>query len=381
MIRNETDAAAQLFPASARAAELAVKHRRIQDFLVEHAIDSLLVSRHENIAWATAGLVEIRVAVPRETGPGSLLFTRGGATYYLTTNNEAPRFREEEFAHLDYEPVIQPWYANDPLASVRRITGEGKAAGDDLTSGLPVLSMKGLRLQLTEGEIERYRWLGQTVAESVTDVLLALHPGLSESTMQAMVGERLLAKQILPSVFLTAVDDRIRNYRHAVPRAGVLDRFGMLNLCARRWGLAISITRYVYFGAMPEELEQKFSAVARVNAALLDATREGATADGLFMVAQKAYAAEGYPGEAQLHHQGGATGYWEREWVARPQGKERVQNLEAMAWNPSLQGAKVEDTVVLREDAIETLTPTPRLPFVKTTCNGRVYESAGVLRA
>ena len=47
----------------------------------------------------------------------------------------------------------------------------------------------------------------------------------------------------------------------------------MLNLCTRKWGLAISITRFVHFGTLPEELEARFKSAAQVNAALLDATR------------------------------------------------------------------------------------------------------------
>lgn len=368
-----------LFPAEERKAELDQKKTSLRDFLRENKLDAYLISRHENIAWATAGLVEMRVAIPREVAVGSLLVTRDGGAYYLTTNNEAPRLAEEEFVHLDYEPVLQPWYASDVQAAVKKVVSGGNVASDDAANGLPVLSMKPLRLSLTDGEMARYRWLGQRVAEATTDTLLDLRPGMTEATMQSMISSRLLSERILPSVLLTAVDDRIRKYRHAVPRDGVLQKFGMLNFCARRWGLCISITRYVHFGALPMELDGKFAAVAHVNADLLQASREGASGGALFTVAQQAYTELGYTGEETMHHQGGPTGYWEREWVARPGGTERVLNRQALAWNPSLQGAKVEDTVVLRDGKIENLTKTPRLPIVETRQYGNTYESAGVL--
>jgi antitoxin VapB len=374
------------FPPRERTLELQQKQHRIQQFLVDNSLDAILMSRHDNIAWATAGLVEMRVAIPSETAVGSLLFTRIGERYYLTTNNEAPRLAEEEFAALDYKAIIRPWHANDVPAAIEKIVGtksvdEGRVASDDASSGLPVISMQPLRLALTESEIDRYRWLGRYTANAVTETLLDLSPGMTETAMQAMVAERLLALSILPTVLLMGADNRIRNYRHAVARAGVLQQFGMLNLCSRRWGLAISITRFVHFGAMPAELAEKFLAVAHVNARLLHATREGATSDALFTVAQRAYAEQGFPGEEQKHHQGGATGYAEREWLARPGGPERVLDNQAFAWNPSLQGAKVEDTVVLHNGRIEVLTGTPRLPVVETIQNGTVYPSAGVLLA
>jgi antitoxin VapB len=132
---------------------------------------------------------------------------------------------------------------------------------------------------------------------------------------------------------------------------------------------------------MPNELEAKFAAVARVNAAMLHATRPQASSADLFSTAQAAYSSEGYAEEEQMHHQGGATGYWEREWLARPGGEERILEQQAIAWNPSIQGAKAEDTALLRNGKLETLTITPQLPLVQTTVGQETYTSAGVLLA
>jgi antitoxin VapB len=143
--------------------------------------------------------------------------------------------------------------------------------------------------------------------------------------------------------------------------------------------LAVSITRFAHFGAISSELEGRFHAAAQVNAALLDATRVGATSAELFRVAADAYAREGFDGDEQLHHQGGPTGYWEREWVATPAGTEAVVNNQAFAWNPSVRGGKVEDTVLLRDGQIELLTPTPELPSLASSANGHNYPATGVL--
>src|ERR1700691_1204253 len=144
------------FPAGNRLPEVASKRGQIEDFLAEHSLDALLVSRHENIAWATAGLVEIRVASVREVGPASLLFTRGGGSYYFTTNNEAPRLAAEEFNHLEYRPLIQPWHTADLHAAIRSVVPQGSVAADDPSAGLPIAPVKSLRLQLSDDEIARY---------------------------------------------------------------------------------------------------------------------------------------------------------------------------------------------------------------------------------
>ena len=375
----KVEAARMDINAQDRTSELAEKQKRLQQFISEQGVDAIVISRHENIAWATAGLVDVRVGMLRETGIGSLLFTKQGSAYYLTTNNESARLADEEFSQLDYEPLVQPWYADDVQALIAKVVGTGKVAADAPLGAAPIVSLQPLRLVLTASEIERYCWLGSHTADAATDVLRGLRPGMSETEMQARLAQQLMLRDIMPSVYLTAADDRIRKYRHAVPRGGVLEHFGMVNFCSRRWGLSVSMTRFVYFGSMPAELAEKFDAVATVNARLLDATREGQSSDDLFVVARDAYASVGYAGEETMHHQGGATGYAEREWIARPGGSERVLNNQAFAWNPSLRGAKVEDTVILQDGRIEVITETADLPVVQTDLNGNAYRSAGVL--
>jgi Xaa-Pro dipeptidase len=362
-----------------RKVEIAEKQARIQSILAELNLDAILLSRHENIAWATAGLVDVRVGLLRETGAASLLITKEGSAFYLTTSNEAARLGHEEFNQLGYVPLVQPWYANDPQASIRNIVGTGKVAGDVPLGNTAAVSFQPLRYELTSGEIARYRWLGRQTADVAQEVILGLRPGMTEISIQAMIAERLILRGILPSVYLNAVDDRITGFRHPVPRKGILERFGMIGFCARRWGLSVSITRFIHFGALPPNLEDKFAAVAQVNARLMEATREGESSDRLFAVAREAYESLGYAGEETMHHQGGATGYAEREWLARPGGAERVLSQQAFAWNPNLQGAKVEDTVVFHSRSIERLTATPVLPVVTTMLNGTAYNSAGVV--
>jgi Xaa-Pro dipeptidase len=363
-----------------RIEEAAQKRESISAFLAERGMDAMLIARHENIAWATAGLVDVRVGILRESGVAALLVTREGGAFYLTTNNEAARLAEEEFAGLRYEPVVFPWYANDQHATVAHIVGAGKLAGDMAQDGSEPLSLQSLRFELTDGEVARYHWLGRRAAETAAAVLRRLQPGVTESQIQAMLAERLLEHGMQPSVYLTAVDARVWGYRHAVPRAGVLERTAMLGFCARRWGLSVSITRFAHFGAVPAEIEERFAVVALVNARLLRATRAGVTSDRLFALTEQGYAEFGFSGEARMHHQGGATGYLEREWVARPGGQDRVASQQAFAWNPNLRGAKVEDTVLLQKNAIRLLTATPDLPFVTTSLGGVEYRSASVLQ-
>jgi antitoxin VapB len=358
--------------------ELNAKHDKLVAWLRAQDLEGVLLRRHENIAWLTGGAAEVRVLTPGETGVASLLVTAEGRRYYFTTENEAPRLKDEEFGALDFEPVLFPWYADNAIETAQRLAG-AHLGSDTPDPGLIPVGLFPLRQSLCESEIARYRWLGAQTADAVVESLHEVEPGLSEYDLEALTAANLLRRGIMPSVYLFAVDDRIYKYKHAVARGARLKKYGMLNLCSRKWGLAISITRFVHFGEVPEELAARFKSAAQVNAALLDATRVGATSAGLFRVAQAAYAAEGFPGEERFHHQGGPTGYGEREWVATPDGKQTVVNNQAFAWNPSIRGGKAEDTVILRDGKIEWLTATPELPVINATANGMVYPAAGVL--
>jgi antitoxin VapB len=359
-------------------AELDAKHERLVEWMQGQGLAGVLIRRNENVAWLTGGAVELRVLTPGETGVASLLVTAAGKRYYLTTENEAPRLHDEEFGALDFEPVLFPWYADSTADAAARLAG-GPLGSDTAGAGLIAVNLYPLRAALSETEMARYRWLGAEVAAATVESLHQVEPGLSEYDLEAITAASLLRRGILPSVYLFAVDDRILKYKHAVARGKRLKQYAMLNLCARKWGLAVSITRFVHFGELPAELAARFKSSAQVNAALLDATRVGATSAELFRVGQAAYAAEGYPGEEQFHHIGGPTGYGEREWVATPSGTETVVNNQAFAWNPSIRGGKAEDTVLLRDGRIENLTATPELPVIDAHANGNSYPAAGVL--
>jgi Xaa-Pro dipeptidase len=363
-------------PAESLRSELAAKYARLAALMDQHGWEAIVLSRHENIAWATAGRVEARVG-PSETAVCSLLLTRAGKRYYIAPSNEAARLAAEEFPGLDYEPALYSWQEGDACDLAHKIAGP-EIASDAAHPGFYPAHLTPLRTPLLPTEVERFRTLGAAVAASTTRVLKSLAPGVTEDEMAARVAADLLAQHITPTVLLMAADERIFRFKHAVPRAGVLKNYGMLNLCARRWGLAISITRFVHFGPMPATLAANFEKAAAINAALQHATRAGATSAALYAVAARAYADAGVPDEINQHHQGGPCGYLERDWVATPAGSQTVDPVQAFAWNPSLQGAKAEDTVVLSDAAIENLTATPDLPVLETVLDGKLYRSAAV---
>ena len=154
----------------------------------------------------------------------------------------------------------------------------------------------------------------------------------------------------------------------------------LVAVCAERDGLVVCLSRIALTRKAPSDLEARTRATASVFGRLLEATRPGATGAQLFDVAADAYRAAGFPGEEQLHHQGGAIGYRAREWVAHPRSQEVVQPRQAFAWNPTITGTKIEDTALVVDGRVELITSTPGWPSIEMSVQGRTLHAADVLR-
>ena len=356
--------------------------------LAAESLGGVVLGSQHNFAWLTAGGTNA-VDTSREQGVCALLVRADGRRFVLASRIEMARVLEEELAGADFEPVEFGWeeekaaptFLADRAAS---LLGAGAALGSDLPLGANTRTVEGsvarCRYQLTPPEMERFRRLGRDAGEAVGEVVRSLEPGETEIEVARRTADALAARRIHPVVTLVAADERLRKFRHPVPTGLRWSRVLMVVTCARREGLIASLTRIVCAGAVSDELRRRTDAAARVNARVLAATRPGATGSELFGVAAAAYAAEGFPGEEHLHHQGGAAGYRTRDWVAHPSSAETVQPRQAFAWNPTVTGSKAEETCFTTRDGVEIFTTTPGWPQITVLIEGREYPSPDVLQ-
>jgi antitoxin VapB len=214
---------------------------------------------------------------------------------------------------------------------------------------------------------------------AIGDLAGSLAPGLTEREVARRANDALAAIGAEAVVTLVAADERLQRFRHPVPKDAQWKKLLMIVVCARRHGLVASITRIVCAGRVPEELRRRTYATAHVNAALFAATTPGVKGRELYDVAASAYRSEGFPGEEKLHHQGGAAGYRTRDWVAHPQCADEVQENQVFAWNPSITGTKIEETVIAFGDRIEVVTTTPGWPSIPVEVEGHSYAFPDVL--
>lgn len=354
------------------------KQTRIRTLLTKHNLDGLLLRRVSSFAWATCGAASY-VNTAATEGVAALLVTPSNR-YLITNNIEAPRFEQEaKLAEQGWVFRVGRWYESDgAVAELSRgltLGADGPYPGAVDLSG----EMARVRAALTSEEGERFRSLGRLCAEAVHDAVRAVHPGQTEHHIAGLLARAAERRGVQVVVNLIAADKRICNYRHPLPTAKKLDRYAMLVLCGRRHGLICSITRFVHFGRVPDELRRKAQAVARVDAAFIDATRPGYSLGQIFQRAVAVYAQVGFPDEWHRHHQGGLAGYEPREVTATPDTPDVVSLGQVFAWNPSITGTKSEDTILLTENGHDVLTAIPDWPTVTVHVDGKTLERPAIL--
>jgi antitoxin VapB len=357
--------------------EFDLKMNCIQALLDERQLDALLLQRVSSFAWATCGAASY-VNTATTTGASSLLITRSDR-YLITNNIEAPRLEQEEhLAAPRWDLRIAPWQTNQAVAELTqglRLGVDGPYPGATDLAG----DIARLRARLTPEEGERFRVLGRLCAEAMNNTIRVIRPGQTEYQIASFLARQTESLGAQAIVNLVATDARVYSFRHPLPTDKKLERYAMLVLCGRKWGLVCSITRLIHFGRLPDDLRRKAEATARVDATFVACTRPGQTLGQVFQRAMVAYTETGFPDEWRLHHQGGPAGYEPREYLGNPASTDVVSVGQAYAWNPSITGTKSEDTILVGKETNEVLTAIPNWPMLTVTVNCQTITRPAIL--
>jgi len=327
---------------------------RLDAVLDAESVAAVWFARPNTFAWLTGG--DNVVDRTAETGVAAAGYD-GDEVTVLTSNIEADRLRAEE---LPDSVAVQSfeWY-DSTLAEAVAAESPTPAAADFDVPGFTQLSGATVRQPLADGDTERYRSLGETVAGSVEELCRSVAPETTERAAAAQLRGRLAEQGVETPVVLVGGGQRAPAYRHLTPTETAIGEYAIVSVTAQRWGLFASCSRTVAFDP-PSWLEERQTAAARVEATALATTRAAGTSGGdagaVFEAIRAAYDAVGWSGEWRNHHQGGAAGFAGREWIATPGGEEAVTLPMAYAWNPTVEGAKSEDTVLVTEGGYERLT-------------------------
>ena len=329
------------------------RNEGLRSLMWEHGLGAIFLRRPANFAWYTGG-ADNRVDRGDPLGVAAAVITPV-SSFVLTDNIEAPRMREEQTP--DVEVVEHPWHEG-PAASLAELAG-GAPVGTDFPSDLgPDVSERvaPMRYVLDAEAAERYRSLGADAAEALSEAASALTPETGEWEAASELAAACRRRGMFSPVLLAAGGERLARFRHPIPRGGALGSRAMLVVCAERGGLFASLTRIVNFEEPDPETAHRQEACEEILRRMREeATRPGRTLADAFEDCRRFYAEAGFPEGWRDHHQGGMAGYASREAIATPESHEEIRAGQAFAWNPSLEGAKAEETFLLGEDGPEVL--------------------------
>jgi Xaa-Pro aminopeptidase len=339
-------------------AEVEAKLDRIRGWLAGSGYGAALFTSQPGVAWVTGGL-EDRVVRNEEPALVWALVT-GTAAFLITTNIEQPRLiAEEDLASFELHAV--PWYSSGGLAEV----AESLADGQKL-----VEAPASLRMPLVAHEQDRLAALGADCAQALEGAMRAWQPVERECDLAARIAAECEERLIFPSVLLVGGAERRRAFRHPVPSRAVTGRDVLAVVTGVRGGLTVSCSRSASAGSPDPELAARHEAACAVEAAMITATRPGWRWGDVLRAGQAAYRAAGFDGEWREHVQGGPVGYLSREFdvvPGTPGAAEVITAGTAFAWNPTVRGAKSEDTfVVSRPGAAVPITNSADWPLTVT---------------
>lgn len=336
-------------------ADRSVKRERLLDILDRHDADRLWLASPTALSWYLDGS---RVHTSLVGAPiAAVEVSRDAADRAAIYVNEVDRMLAEELPE-GVDVVRVPW--QNSLESVR--------SADALAEQAVEAELRAARATLLPAETARFRALGRETAEVLTRTLTASRADQSERSLAAALAEGVVAIGADPVVVMVAGSSRL-GLRHPLPTDAPLGDRTMVVVCARRHGLVANITRWVRRTEPTAQDRDEDAAIRAVEAEYFAATRVGRTLAEVLADGSAAYARHGFAAdEATRHHQGGAAGYAGRDPRATDATTDVVHNGQSFAWNPTAPGRKIEDTVLITDGAVESLTLDPEWPT--TAVNG-----------
>ncbi|MCX7015537.1 MAG: M24 family metallopeptidase [Candidatus Sumerlaeota bacterium] len=351
------------------------KLAQVREILGRRQLKGIVLGAQNNVSWLSAG-GEFHIALSTTAAAGQILVTPKDAVCF-TENIEAARLAAEELAGTDVRVEAGNWWEGKTLEQkVAALVDPKQVGADGLGGSFADVSAEvaDLRLSLLDAEVERFRVVAARAEHAMWETCRLVEPGMTESEVAGLLAEQVYAQGCQPVVNLIAADERIRLYRHPVPKATRVNERVMIVLCARMKGLIASLTRIVSFAEPDADSIRRHEACVKIDATLIANSRVDAEYAAIFDKACKAYADTGYAAEWHLHHQGGPAGYNTREIRVNPSVKAKARRNQPVAWNPSITGTKSEDTIVILDGGPEVVTCSLPWPMLEVEAEGETWR-------
>ena len=365
-----------------RCNEIETKVQRVVKMLDEEKLDALVLKKHTNYSWITAG-EKSWVTMYLESGVATILITKTNR-YAITNVIEERRLKEEqELEQLGFTVISQEWYEDNTEEIVRELVGGTLLnTGADMVLGEAKLinhAIDPLRYSLTHNEICRYQHLGHCLSMILEEYIATVKPGMTELEIAGGISQKLWAHNIEQVLFLVTADERAYSYRHGIPTSKVLGKHLCLSVNGRYKGLITTVTRMAHFGKKDIKLQKQYEDTCEIECRSVAAITIGQDDISGYRACKKAYEDLGYADMWRLHGQGGAQGYQNRDYMLTENSHRLAQSNQCYCFNPVIDGTKTEDAFIATTEGPLFVTKPISYPYIEKEINGVYVKRPGLL--
>jgi Xaa-Pro dipeptidase len=361
-----------------RRADIDAKQAQVAALLQRVNCEGLLVLAPENFAWLTSGAMARGALDPGEM---PALYFSPEQRWLIAGNATSQRLFDEEIDGLGFQLKEWPWHWGREQLLADLCQGravacdtayrDARVVGDDL---------RRLRRTLTPYEQGCLRALGQVVTHALEATSRTMVVGDSEREVAAQISHRLIHRGALPVHVGVAADGRSRVYRQFGFTAVPVQKYAVLSVTARKYGLCVTASRSVSFGPAEDDFRAEHNAVCKVGATYLASTWPDALPREILAAGRRVYALTGHEHEWRLGPQGHVTGRSPVELTLTPITEDLFQAGWAVAWTAAVGAARSCDTFLVADEGPRVVTPTEPWPLKRIRIQGADFVRPDILQ-
>lgn len=359
-----------------RVADSERKHRLIADFLQQHRYDALLLRKPGNFAWLTSGADNTRAGSAETT---ACLFVTPTAKVVVTNSVDSVQLFEAELTGLGFQLKQRAWHESrsvlvEDLCRGRIVASDGGFPGTRDVS----VHLAGMRLPMTQLEVARLRELGRRLVHSVEATARNCRPQQTEAELAGEVAHRLIKRRVVPVRIQVAADGRIERFRHWSYGKNVVRHSAVISAVGRWHGLHLGVTRTVSFDPPAQHLRENFNRNALMLATGMAFSRDEWELSEVWKRVKRIYEKFGVPNEWHLAEQAEITAYEPTEVPLVPKSEFTLAAGMPMFWHPSVGPALAGESILVRDNGYEWLTPTEFWPRMTVQVKGMQVPCPGI---
>jgi hypothetical protein len=365
-------------PAPDRRGALDARKGRIAALLQEVGCDGLLVAEPENFAWLSSGAAA-RGSFDPAAAP--CLYFNHEQRWVLCSNTDSQRLFDEEVDGLGFLLKEWPWHWGREQLLADLCHGR-KVASDLHRNDTAFVGDQLRRQRRTHDSYDQacYSALGQIVSHAVEATCRTFNAGDTEREVAGQLSHRLLHRGAQPLVISVAADGRSRLYRQPGFTSMPINKYGVLTVTARKYGLCVTTSRSVSFGPPPGEFRREHDAAAKVSAGYNAATWPDAVPREILLTGRRIYQVCDYEHEWLADSQGWITGRAPVELALTPKTEELLQSGWALTWRASAGAALSCDTFLVAEQGPVSVTAVESWPLKRIRIQGADFLRPDILQ-